>query len=91
MREICAARVDKVDTRQLATLSYLLCSKVLFHGERIIGAAFDRRIVGNHHALNSFDYADASHDTRAWDGLIVHLPSGELTNFKEVATIIEQM
>ena len=54
-----AARVDEVDARQVVLARHLLRAQVLLHGEREVGPALHRRVVGHEHALPPLDDADA--------------------------------
>ncbi len=62
LRQECAAGIDHVDARQAILARDVLRTKVLFHRKRIIGPALDGRIVGDDHALATFDKADAGND-----------------------------
>ena len=50
-RQERAAGVDQVDARQPVLQRDLLRAQVLLDGHRVVGAALDRRVVGDDHAL----------------------------------------
>ncbi len=58
-RQESAARIDQIDARQTVLAGDLLRAQVFLDGHRIIGAALHRRIVGNDHAFDTIDAADA--------------------------------
>ena len=59
----CATGVDQVNTRQSVLQRDFLCPQMFLNGERIIGTAFDRRIVGNDDTINITDLSDARDDS----------------------------
>ena len=63
---------------------------MLLHGERVIGAALDGRVVGDDDALAPADAADAGHEPRAGDVAAVHAVRGELRELEERAAGVEQ-
>ena len=52
-RQERAAGVDEVDARQPVLQRDLLRAQMLLDRDRVVGAAFDRRVVGDDHALAS--------------------------------------
>src|SRR5580765_4996770 len=52
-----------VDAGQLVLLGNLLGAQMLLHREREVGAALDRRVVGDDHALLALDDADPGDDS----------------------------
>ena len=56
-RQVGAAALQQVDARQPVLHRDLLRSKLLLDGDRVEGAAFDGRVVGDHHALPAVDRA----------------------------------
>ena len=50
VRQVGPARVDQVDAGQVVGLGDFLRAQVLLDGQRIIGAALHRRIIGHDHA-----------------------------------------
>ena len=63
-RQERAARVDQVDAGQPVLERDLLRADVLLHRDRIVGAALDRRVVGDDQHLAARDPADAGDDAR---------------------------
>ena len=59
-----AAGVDQIDAWQPVLPGDLLGAQVLFHGDRVVGAALDRRVVGDDHAFAARHPADAGDDAR---------------------------
>ena len=89
-RQVGTAGVDQIDARQAVLLGNRLGAQMLLHRQRIIGAAFDRRIVGDNHAFNTFNAADTGDKTASWNILTVHLVGCELTDFQKGRARIEQ-
>ena len=54
-RQEGAAGVDQVEARQPVLERDLLGAEVLLDGHRVVGAALDRRVVGDDHALDALD------------------------------------
>ena len=63
-RQEGAARVDQIDARQAVLERDLLRADVLLDRDRIVGAALDRRVVGDDQHLAARDAADAGDDAR---------------------------
>ena len=89
-RQVCAARVDQVDTGQPMLLGHALRTQVLLHGDRVIRAALDRRIVADHHALAARDAADAGDDPGARRLVAIHAVGGQRRQLEERGARIEQ-
>jgi hypothetical protein len=89
-RQERTAGVDQVDAGQPVLQRDLLGSQVLLDGHRVIGAALDRRVVGDHDAQPPGYPADAGDDARpgAWPSYIPCAASGR--QFEETAARIEQ-
>ena len=51
VRQVRAAAVDQIDARQPVLLGDLLRAQMLLDRQRIVGAAFDRRVVADDHHL----------------------------------------
>ena len=60
-REKRAARIDQVDARQPVFERDLLGADVLLHGDRVVGAALHRRVVGDDDDFTARDAPDAGH------------------------------
>src|SRR5688500_5661916 len=89
-RQECAARVDEINTRQVVLECDLLRTQVLLYRHRVIGAALDRRVVRDDHALVSAHAADAGDDSRARRFVVVHPVRGEGTDLEEWRAGVEQ-
>ena len=63
-RQERAAGVDEVDAGQAVLERDLLRAQVLLDGDRVVGAALDRRVVGDDQHLAARDAADAGDDAR---------------------------
>ena len=89
-RQECPSGIDQVDARQPVLLSDLLSAEMLFHGDWEIGAALNRRIVRDDHALPALDGTYAGHNSRARGVAVVHLPRGKSAEFQERRCRINQ-
>jgi len=70
--QVCAARVDEVDARQVVLLRDFLRAEVLLDGHGVVRAPLDGRVVGDDHALDPLDAPDARHDARRRNDVVVH-------------------
>ena len=86
----CAAGIHEVNTWQMILFGHFLCTQVLLDGERVIGAAFDCRVVGDDHAVDIVDLPDAGNDTRGRHFVVVHAVSGKLPDFEKGRAAIDQ-
>ncbi len=91
IRQVRAARIDEVHARQPVLGRDLLRAHVLLHRDRIVGAALDRRVVADDHALAAGDPADAGDEARARRIVVVHPVRGELRQLEERRARIEQL
>ena len=89
-RQKCAARIDEVDARQVVLLGNFLRAQVLLDGQRIVRAAFHGRVIGDDHAFETVDAADARDDSGAGHVVAVDLPGGLPTDFEEMRIFVEQ-
>ncbi len=64
-RQVGTAGVDEVDAGEPVLERHLLGAQVLLHGERVVGAALHRGVVGDDHALAPRDAPDPGDDARA--------------------------
>ena len=88
--QIGAAGVDQVDARQPVLTRDLLCTQVFLYGNRIVGAAFDRRVVAHDHALAARDFADTSDDAGRRGVVVVHAVGRELRQLEKRSAGVEQ-
>jgi hypothetical protein len=94
-RQERAAGVDQGDDREPVGAGDLLCPQVLLDGDRVVGAALDRRVVGDHDAGAAADLAEAGDDPGAGHGVgvaggAVHPGGGQRTELQERAARVEQ-
>jgi hypothetical protein len=93
VEQIGAARFHKLDHRQLVLHRYLLHAQMLLHAHRGDCAAFDRAIVGRHHAANAGHVTDAG-DAATLDAgiavIVVHAKAGKRCEFEPGRARIEQ-
>ena len=89
-RQERAAGVDEIDARQPVGGSHLLRAQVLLHGHRVVGAALDGRVVGDHDALAPADPADAGDDAGRRNRVVVHPDGGERRQLEERRARVEQ-
>ena len=66
------------------------CAQVLFDGHRVVGAALDRRVIGDDHALAPGHPADPGDDPGTRGLVAVHAPGGQRGQLEERAARIEQ-
>ncbi len=89
-RQERAAGVDQVDARQPVLQCDLLSTQVLLDGDRVVGAALDRGVVGHDHALAAGDPPDPGDHARTGALVVVHAVGGQCRQFQERAARIEQ-
>ena len=89
-RQEGAARVDEIDARQPVLERDLLGPQVLLHRQRIVGAALDRRVVGDDQDLAAGDAADAGDQAGARRIAVVEAGGGERRDLEERRARIEQ-
>ena len=89
-RQEGAAGVDEVDARQPILQRDLLCAQVLLDRHRVVGAALDRRVVGDDHALAPGHPADPGDDPGSRGLVVVHTGGGQRRQLQERAARIEQ-
>ena len=63
---------------------------MLFYRHRIVGAAFDGRVVGNDDAVLAFDDADSGHHSGRWRIVAIHLEGGKRGEFEKIRTGVDQ-
>src|SRR6185369_13840194 len=88
--QVRAARIDKVNARQIVVAGDFLCAQVLFHRHRIVRAALDRRVVADDHAFAAGDASDAGDDSGGGDVVVVHAERRQLREFEEGRARVEQ-
>ena len=90
VRQVRPAAVDQIDAGQVVGLGNFLGAKVLLHGQRVIGPAFDRRIVGHDHARPPGNLPDPGDDPGPRNVLAIDFGGGELADFEQRRAGIEQ-
>ena len=89
-REERAARVHEVDARQTVVEGDLLRAHVLLDRDRIVGAAFHRRVVGDDNRFAAGDTADAGDDARPRCVVVIHVLGGERRELEERRLRVEE-
>ena len=89
-RQEGAARVDQVDAGQAVVERDLLRPQVLLHRERIVGAALDRRVVGDDQHLAAGHPADAGDQAGAGRVAVVEPGGRERRDLEERRARVEQ-
>ena len=77
MRQVGAAGIDEINAGQPVLARNLLGAQMLLHRHRIVGAAFDRRVVANDNAFAPRHPANAGDQAGAMNGVLVHVVRGE--------------
>ena len=87
----CAARIDKIDTRQIILERNLLCAQMFLYAGGVVSAAFHRRIVGDDHAFDPLDPANAGNHPGTRNIGFIHPPGSELTDLEKRRTDIQEL
>ena len=82
-RQKRAARIDEIHARQPVFERNLLRPQMLLHGDRIVGAAFHRRVVGDNHHVAAGDTRNAGHDAGSRRVVFVDAEPGECRQLEE--------
>ena len=90
MGKVGAARIDQVEAGQPVVGRDLLGTQVLLDRHRIVGAALDRRVVADDHAVAPGDLADPGDDAGTVDGVVIHAVRGERRELEERRIRIEK-
>ncbi len=90
VRQIGPARVDEVNARQAVLRRDFLRAQMFLDRHRIIGAAFDRRIVGDDHRFAAVNESDPRDQARAVHVAFVHAVGGERADFEKGRTRIDE-
>ena len=89
-RQERAAGIDQIDAGQMVLARDLLGAQMLLHRHRVVGAALDGGVVGDHHAFAAADAADAGDQARGRNVAAVHAVGGERRQLEKRAAGIEQ-
>ena len=90
-RQKRAARIDEIHARQPVLERDLLGAHVFLDGQREVGAAFDRRVVGDDHHFASGHAADAGDDAGRGRLVVVEVPGRQRRQFEKRRVGIEQL
>ena len=88
--QVGAAGIDQIDARQVVLAGDLLCAQMFLHGDRIVGAALDRCVVGDDDAFAPLDAADAGDQPGRRHRLVVDPVGSELAELEERRADVEQ-
>ena len=88
--QVGAARVHQINTGQAVLLRHLLGTQMLFHGERVVGAAFDGGVVAHDHAVDTADAANARNQTSARGIVAVHVERSQRSQFQKRCARVQQ-
>ena len=88
--KIGAAGIDQINAGQMVLGRDLLGPQMLLHGERIIGAALDRGVVGQDDAFAALNAADAGDQPGGGRRIAIDLIGGELAELEERRARIDQ-
>ncbi len=89
--QVGAARVDQVDARKAMLAGDLLGAQVFLHGQWEVGAALDRGVVGDDHALDAGDPADSGDHAGGGHLGAVDLMGGQRADLEKRRALVEQM
>ena len=89
-RQKCAAGIDQIEARQPVLAGDLLGAQVLLDGHREIGAALDRRVIGDDDAFAAHDPADAGDDPGGRHLAVIHAVRGERRKLEKRRARVEQ-
>ena len=89
-RQKRAAGIDEVEAGQAVVARDLLGAQMLLDGHREIGAALDRRVIGDDDAFAPGDAANAGDDPGRRHRAVIHLVGGKGGEFEKGGTRIEQ-
>ncbi len=84
------ARIDEIEAGQPVLAGDLLGAQMLLDGHREIGAALDRRVVGDDDAFAARNPADTGDDPGGRNLAVIHAVSRQLREFEKRRARIEQ-
>ena len=90
-RQKRASRIDQVNARQVVLGGDFLGAQVFLDRQRIVGSAFDRRIVRDDHALPAVYVTDARDDSSRRNVVGVDAVSGKSADFEKRRVVVEQI
>ena len=89
-RQESAAGLDEIEARQPVLARNCLRPQVLLDGDRVIGPALDRGVVGDDDAFGGGDAADARDHPGRVQIARIHFPGRELSDLEKGRARIEQ-
>ena len=89
--QVRAAAVDQIDAGQAAFLGDLLGAQVLLDRHRVIGAALDRRVIGDDHHVLAMHPPDPGDDPRTGRGPVVQAMRGQRADLQERAAGVQKV
>jgi hypothetical protein len=89
-RQERSAGVDQIEAGQPVLTRDLLCAQMFLDGDRVVGAALHRRVVGDDHAFATGDSADACDHSGARALVAVHAVGGQRRHFQQWAARVQQ-
>ena len=90
VRQVGAAGIHQIDAGQAVLLGDLLRADVLLHGHRVVGAALDRCVVGDHNALAPLHAPDAGDDAGGRDLRAVEPVGSQGREFQERRACVDE-
>lgn len=88
--KVRTAGIHQINAGQVVFGSDLLRAQMFLDRQRIIGAAFHRRVIGQDDAFTACDPTDAGDDAGGRNGFVVDLVCCELREFEKRTPGIEQ-
>ena len=89
-RQERATRVDQIHAGQTILDCDLLRSQMLLHRDRVVGAALDRRVVGDDQHLATRHPADAGYHAGRGRFVVVHLERRQRRKLEKRRSLVEQ-
>src|SRR5690606_23814515 len=88
--QVGAPRIDQINTRKTVLLGNGLRAQVFFYRQRVIGAAFDCRVVCDNHAVGTDCAADAGNHTSGGYLFAIDIVSSQLCDPQKRRARVEQ-
>ncbi len=90
-RQVGATGIHQIEAGQAILQGDGLGAQVLLHRQRIIGAALNRGVVGNDHALDALDAADAGHYPGRRYLFLINVEGCQGADFQKGRTGVQQL
>ena len=88
--QVCTARVDKVNARQMVFERDLLGPQMLLHRDGEVGAALHRRVVADNQAFPAFNPADAGDNSGGRRLVAIHAMGGQRADLQKGTARVQQ-